>query len=105
MKNNIYESLTSVTFENDKINWSQICSTISKLSTDHTEILYSLILHYYFTETKNPSSQMKTKGKIIQLPFGGKTFDNGKGAIYQLEKLPEKLKRIIAAYILTVSTQ
>jgi len=107
MKNEIYDNLCNMKFESI-MDWPQICNIINFLPKEHTEILYTLILHHYFVEssTKNTIESIastllptKTKSKNISLPYGGKTFENGKGAIYLVEKIPSHLQYVISAYV------
>ncbi len=44
---------------------------------------------------ENENRFAKCKG----IPYGGKTFDTGKGLIYILSNLPVPLQNIIAQYI------
>lgn len=81
-------------------------------------MIYVLILHHYFVEASmksNPQStesiaaslntEPKARSKVIQLPFGGKTFENGKGAIYTVDKMPGQLRHVISAYVHIVTTK
>lgn len=35
------------------VNWNILCPTINKLKTEHTEIIYALIIHYYLLNSNN----------------------------------------------------
>lgn len=85
---------------------------------DIMSAILGFIYYHYIIEVKktNPSisnEELEKKvlhhtGKnIIFLPYGGKTFDGGKGTkhlnIDSNTKFPEDLKRIITAYIFTIT--
>lgn len=66
--------------------WRQICPVINRLPLENLENIYVLILHH-----------QKEQKAII--PYGGKTFDTGKGVIYTVANLPTRLQEIILQYI------
>lgn len=69
------------------------CSTITRLSQDHLNIIYLIILHHYL-KTNKPS----------ELPYGCKTISNGKGIIFRkLNQIPEEVQKIIYRYLKIVS--
>jgi len=73
------------------------CSTISKLSQDHLDVIYLLILHHF---------HLKGKPGKTELPYGAKTISNGKGINYRkFNQLPDDLQKIICRYLLLVSNQ
>ena len=117
IKNLVYQSLHDLKFT-PTLNWPQICNTINEFPKEHIEIIYALILHHYFVEMSKksiylendskmlemlhkpvPKRTITSKSKALQLPFGGKTFENGKGAIYTVDKIPAQLRHIISAYV------
>ena len=115
MKNEIYLMLSSTEFT-QTLDWHQICNTINKFPKEHIEMIYVLIIHHFFLESSMKANQpvdltmsslMTDRGrtKSKSLPYGGKTFENGKGAIYTVEKIPDGLKRVISAYVHIVTEQ
>ncbi len=118
MKNSIYQILGGMEFATT-LDWVQICNTINMLPEDHTEMIYVLILHHYFLESSMKSGHQsiesmtapliqdrtKTKSKMIPLPYGGKTSEKGRGAIYTVEKIPTALQQIISTYVHIVTSQ
>ena len=61
------------------------------------EIIYVLILHYYYLEQENRRTKLNT------IPYGGKFFDHGNGILYTINNLPEKLQLIIQQYIIEIT--
>lgn len=117
IKNVVFQSLLDLKFS-PTLDWSQICNTINELPKEHVEMIYALILHHYFVEASMKSNSQsidsiaaslhtepKARSKVIQLPFGGKTFENGKGAIYTVEKIPMQLRHVISAYVHIVTAK
>ena len=109
--NSIYDqmSLKSDHLGHDTITekWPRVCGIINKLSLDHIKIIFLLILHHGIQE--NPKivdsivPSLKGKSRQIQLPYYGRVLDSGKGAIYKISSLPEKLQKIIYCYIEVIS--
>ncbi len=100
----LYQILVNLKFT-PVLEWQQICNTINDLPKEHTTVIYVLILHHYFLESSTKLDQqsivssLELKLRSKSLPFNGKTFDNGKGAMYTVEKLPAPLRHIISAYV------
>jgi hypothetical protein len=95
----LYNQLTSLLpYEagdmNDK--WMSVMN----LPLEQSEIIFALIWHYYKTEETSSSSK-KTK-PASAIPYKGKLFEAGKGVLYQVTELPDKLKQIISLYIKNV---
>ena len=92
--------------------WTKI--SVVKLSDEHLEIIYALILHFYITEEKtnkidlfkalDNSSQKKIQDIKKFIPYNGKLSDIGKGIFYQLNSLPLVLQQVIAAYIQNITS-
>lgn len=67
---------------------SKLCSSARKMTKEHAELVYALILHH-------------NSGKEIfaQIPYGGKVMTGGKGVTFHLSVFPLELQAIIIAYI------
>jgi hypothetical protein len=93
---------------------------ILKLTNEYLESIMGLIDYHNIIrlKTKNPTitneelnkaliSISGKKSKILSLPYGGKTFDGGKGAQYhdidEHNSMPIDLQKIIVAYIQMIS--
>ena len=84
-----------------------VCSQINTLSIEYSEVLLGLIFKYYIVENNKTSvtelDLVKSIGKkstILVVPYGGRTYDNGKGPNFKdFNKHPVKLQKMIAAYI------
>ncbi len=89
---NIYNKLEKMDIKNTQL--KTLCPTINKLPINHAEIIYMLIIHYNFLESKSISSN---------IPYNGKTTPSGKGVIFVIEHFPLKLQKIISNYIYLIS--
>lgn len=70
------------------------CTTITRLSQDHINIIYLIILHHY----------IKNKSNKTDLPYNGRTISNGKGITFRkLSQLPDDLQKIINRYLTIIS--
>ena len=86
---------------------TNICSIINKLELDYANFLLGIIYHYYVTENNRRNvvetdlvKNVTKKSSILTVPYGGKTYDNGKAPKFEnLTKFPLKLKQLIVAYI------
>ena len=66
------------------------CTTITRMSQEHLNIIYLIILHYYILN--NPKKK--------DLPYGCKTVSNGKGICFKhLSMIPDECQKIIYRYI------
>ena len=66
------------------------CTTIAKLSQEHLDIIYLLILHHYMQE--NPGKK--------DIPYNGKTISDNKEVMYRkLSQLPDDIQKIINKYL------
>jgi len=73
----------------------QHSNTITRLSQEHLNIIYLLILHHYINTNK---------ANIAELPYGSKTISNGKGVLFKrISQIPEPLQKIIHRYLSTIS--
>ena len=89
MKFEIYENLCKIE-KYKKINKEDLCSIITNLPKEHSNIIYALIYHYYI---------LKKNKYPINIPYKGKNIHKSNGVIFDLEKLPNKLIEIIEKYI------
>jgi hypothetical protein len=76
--------------------WRQICPIINRLPMQNREKIYILILHHRQLEVRTNFNLSKDKSTI---PYEGKTFDTGKGVIYNPAKLPVRMQEIIIQYV------
>ena len=89
-----------------------ICFYINSLEGIYAEVLTSLIFHHYILDNK-PNQKIteldlvksaNKKSNMLTIPYGGKTYDTGKGPRFDnLNKIPSILKQIIVAYIKCIS--
>lgn len=88
--------------------WVNICGIINKLPSDHTLLIFLLILHHGVLE--NPKMKnvipptLTGRSRNIHLPYSGRVLDSGKGVIYKMSTCPEVLQKIIYCYIDTISS-
>lgn len=67
------------------------CTTINRLSQEHLNIIYLIILHHY---------QQHKQGKD-DLPYGCRTVSNGKGISFRrLNQVPEEVQKIVHRYLI-----
>lgn len=91
----LYDSLEEARKKYSPVELRKLCYTISKLSEEHTEIIYALILHHEMKETNGT--------RFRTIPYNGKVFDGGKGIIYNMTILPPVLQQIISTYMERIS--
>lgn len=80
-----------------KMESRKLCSVLCSLPKEHREYLYMYIVHHdqlHGTKTKTWRSN----------PYKGKTYDGGKGVMYNWMNLPPKLQDIFTEYIRRIST-
>jgi hypothetical protein len=102
----LYDSIVtlvdSTSFENMGEKWKLFTTSVTQLNETECTDIYLLILHYYLlhedTTEKEKKTLSKSKGKANRLPYNGKTFDMGKGVIYQIDQLPIDLQKMILTY-------
>lgn len=88
-KMQLYESLEKEDVPK-QVNWSNYVSIINGLSQEKTETFLSLIIHHYAITT----------GKLPDtVPYSGKTIEGSRGILYTINNLPEKLQRILIAFL------
>lgn len=76
--------------------WRQICPIINQLPMENREKIYIMIVHHQHVEERTNFKTTKNKSTI---PYEGKTFDTGKGVLYNPTKLPVRLQEIIVQYV------
>ena len=70
------------------------CATITRLSQEHLNIIYLIILHHH----------IHNGGSKTEVPYGGKTISNGKGVTFKnLTQVPDDVQKIIHRYLTIVS--
>lgn len=70
------------------------CTTITKLTQEHINIIYLLILHHY----------IKHKPGKMDLPYGSRTVSGGKGISFRrLSQMPEDIQKIIYRYLMIIT--
>lgn len=71
------------------------CTTITRLTQEHLNLIYLLILHHY----------IKTKPGKMDLPYGSRTVSNGKGISFRrLNQIPDNVQKIIHRYLTIISS-
>lgn len=70
-------------------NWS----SITKLPQEHVTFIYFIILHDYIING----------GEEKQNPYGCKVQMGGRGVLTPVHKLPERLQKILVAYLAEIS--
>lgn len=96
----LYNQLTSM-LPYESSNMNDKWMSVMNLPLEQSEIIFALIWHYYKTE-ETASSCKKTTKSAFAIPYKGKLFEAGKGVLYQVVELPDKLKQIISLYIKNV---
>jgi hypothetical protein len=94
----LYEHLVSISTTVKPDMWKYV----SNLALEEAEIVFVLIYHYYLLHTPNKTLVVanNTTNKSKQpVPYGGKVFDQGKGAVFQINEFPEELQKIISNYL------
>lgn len=88
--NELYEK--SKTIESH-MNWAITSQKLNSLNEKEMEIVYVLIVCYYYLENKSFLDKKK------MTPYKGKLMDGNKGIIYTITDLPVRLQQIIYDYI------
>lgn len=79
---------------------TDVWNYVMNLPPEPTEVLFALIWHYAALHTALPT-QART-AKRFALPYQGKLFEGGKGAVFRLDDLPTDLKAVLASYVASV---
>jgi hypothetical protein len=98
---NTLSPLFCTLYENTKtydqqMNWAITSGKLNSLNEEQVEMLYVLILSYYYFDNKNFSDKKRIT------PFKGKLMDGNKGILYTITDLPIRLQQIIYEYIETL---
>ena len=83
--------LSSASIGLDAEGLQKISATIGNMRKDHAEIIYALIVYYYWL----------TYGDLTGVTT--KAVDKGKGVLIEMESLPAPLQQILAAYVFRVA--
>jgi hypothetical protein len=75
------------------LNWATTSSKLNSLTEKEMEIVYVLIVCYYYHENKAFLEKKK------MTPYKGKLMDGNKGIIYTITELPLRLQQIIYEFI------
>ena len=75
------------------MNWANTAAKLNSLTENEMEMLYVLILCYYYDENKTFLDKKK------MTPYKGKLMDGNKGILYTITELPSRLQQIIHEYI------
>lgn len=87
----VYDQLVQMVAQRPPvIDWKKWLLFVGSLNEHQVKYLYVIIMCYAMSE-----------GKMVDKkpPYGGKTFDTGKGITYQANNLPVKLQQLITAYL------
>ena len=99
------------------IDWERLCPAISSLPLDDSELLYAIMVHYYFQHRVNDNtsatqvyesiknSRQPRRAKCKVLPYKGTTFNNNRGGKYLVSNLPVPLQTIIYNYVSYITSQ
>lgn len=77
----------------NKMNWVTTSSKLNSLTEKEMEIVYVLILCYYYLENKSLTDKKR------MTPFKGKLMDGNKGILYMITDLPHRLQQIIFEFV------
>ena len=75
------------------MNWAVVSTKLSTLNEKEMELLYVLILCFYYQENKTFLDKKK------MTPYKGKLMDGNKGVLYTITELPLRLQQMIHEYI------
>jgi hypothetical protein len=75
------------------MNWAVASSKLITLNEKEMELLYVLILCYYYYDNKTFLDKKK------MTPYKGKLMDGNKGILYTITELPVRLQQIIYEYV------
>lgn len=89
----LYQNLYDQTGHGRQMNWAVASSKLGSLNEKEMEILYVLILCYYYQENKSFLDKKK------MTPYKGKLMDGNKGVLYTINELPNRLQQIVYEYI------
>lgn len=103
----------------DVAGWRKICTIINSFELEEVEAILQFIFHHYLLEQGfyDPNTSQETRQQLVQQlsnisetrknvakqPYNVQPPANmtgGKGCMFTLQNLPDKLKKIIALYVL-----
>ena len=91
----LYDSLKTTCNKNKVlIDIGTLCTSIGNFPIEHSNIIFLLIFHHFDINVKN---------KKTKLPYRGKSFLGGKGAMFVINNLPKELMLILNRYIEVIS--
>jgi hypothetical protein len=79
---------------------ADVWNYMMNLPPEPTEVVFALIWHYATLHAALPV-QART-AKRFTLPYQGKLFEGGKGAVFRLDDLPTDLKAVLGFYVASV---
>jgi len=90
----LYDSIVQSVHDDPprKRDMRKLCSIINSIPKEHRILIQLLIIHH---EQLNGSSSKTWRAN----PYKGRTFEGGKGVIYNMNFFPPDLQDIIAKYI------
>jgi hypothetical protein len=93
----LYDSLLEASLKASfQPNWKDISFIINSLTYEQCETIYALIYHHFLLSDNQKTFKLK---KENALPYGGKSFEGGKGVLYTPSNFPLVLQQIINEYI------
>lgn len=85
---------------------SESCNLLKCLPLQYGEFALGLINEYYSRTLKKSKVQLEDfvsnaskKNNTLNLPYKGRTYENGKVPQYDAEKLPQPLQKILSVYL------
>ena len=95
---NLYKEVLSHLDGTEELLNADYCSKISMLEGEIAEDIFLLILIHYLENIENNKVIEETNGK--EFPYFSKTVTkDGKGLIFKVSQIPEKLQKIIVRYL------
>jgi len=86
---------------NEIIKWETLCPALTQLDKENAEIIFAIIIHYYWINNMESIQNGDTNFPLI--PYNGNLLDGGKGIIIKFESLPSELQMILSNYIRKLS--
>ena len=93
-KNQLYQELSTelVGSEDVEIDLNWLAIRLSRLSIDHAKIVQGIIIHHRHLE-----------GGSEALPYDGNLLTRDRGAKYDLNRMPLKLRELLMAYMMKIT--
>lgn len=101
----LFNELYDIIDHEKELDLKKIQSKINGCNTDHCELILALMCHYYVLEnTKQDLVNIRygvAQGKRTQrkIMYNGSTINEHLGAIFDLDKMPTDLIRLIDVYL------